>query len=32
MEGLGTAVLVPTDDGWKIRHWATCSRRPPTAH
>lgn len=32
MEGLGTAVLVPTDDGWKIRHWATCSRRPPMAH
>ena len=32
MEGLGTAVLVPTDTGWKIRHWATCSRRPPTAH
>lgn len=32
MEGMGTAVFVPTDDGWKIRHWATCSRRPPTAH
>jgi hypothetical protein len=32
MEGLGTAVLVPTDEGWKIRHWATCSRRPPMAH
>ncbi|MDJ0927728.1 MAG: nuclear transport factor 2 family protein [Gammaproteobacteria bacterium] len=29
-EGLGTCVLIPTDDGWKIRHWATCSRRPPT--
>ena len=29
-EGLGTAVLVPTAEGWKIRHWATCSRRPPT--
>ena len=32
MEGLGTAVLVPTDEGWKIRHWATCRRRPPMAH
>ena len=32
MEGLGTAVLVPSADGWKIRHWATCSRRPPMAH
>lgn len=32
MEGLGTAVLVPTDAGWKIRHWATCSRRPPASH
>lgn len=32
MEGLGTAVLVPTDSGWKIRHWTTCSRRPPAAH
>jgi hypothetical protein len=32
MEGLGTAVLVPTEHGWKIRHWATCSRRPPMAH
>ena len=32
MEGLGTAALVPTDEGWKIRHWATCSRRPPMAH
>ena len=32
MEGLGTAVLVPTDDGWKIRHWATCSRRAPIVH
>jgi ketosteroid isomerase-like protein len=30
VEGLGTVVLVPSDDGWKIRHWATCSRRPPT--
>lgn len=29
-EGLGTAVLVPTSEGWQIRHWATCSRRPPT--
>ena len=32
MEGLGTAVLVPTDDGWRIRHWATCSRRAPMVH
>ena len=32
MQGLGTAVLVPTDEGWKIRHWATCSRRAPMAH
>lgn len=32
MAGLGTAVLVPSEDGWKIRHWATCSRRPPMAH
>ena len=29
-EGLGTAVLVPTANGWQIRHWATCSRRAPT--
>lgn len=29
-EGLGTAVLVPGPSGWRIRHWATCSRRPST--
>ena len=30
-EGMGTLVAEKTDGDWRIRHWTTCARRPPTS-
>ena len=29
-EGMGTLVAEEIDNEWRIRHWTTCARRPPS--
>ncbi|MYC51506.1 MAG: nuclear transport factor 2 family protein [Gammaproteobacteria bacterium] len=29
-QGMGTLVAEKIDGDWRIRHWTTCARRPPT--
>lgn len=30
-EGMGTLVAEKIEGDWRIRHWTTCARRPPTS-
>ena len=30
-EGMGSLVAEKIDGAWRIRHWTTCARRPPTS-